>query len=123
AALEDDLNFPRAIAELFRLAKAARRATSSEDRAVHKAALLEAGSLLGLLQQSPAAWFGSGGKDVQDEASIQRLVDARSAARAMDDYATADQLRDELLALGIAVEDKAGGPTWRRVRQPEPDLQ
>jgi len=108
-ALEDDLNFPGAIAELFRIAKAARQATTVADRATCKAALRDAGGLLGLLQQDPAAWFGQPSEEDGDTAGIQRLVEARLAARSARDYATADRIRAELAALGITVEDRADG--------------
>ena len=114
AALEDDLNFPGAIAELFRIAKAARRATTVADRAACRAALRNAGGLLGLLQQDPAAWFGQPSGEDGGTARIQRLVEARQAARAGRDYATADRIRAELAALGITVEDRADGSAWRR---------
>ena len=114
AALEDDLNFPQAIAELFRLAKAARRATTIEDRAACKAALRDAGSLMGLLQQDPATWFEQPAGEDEDTAGIQRLVEARSAARSAGDYATADRIREELAALGVEVQDQADGPVWQR---------
>lgn len=114
AALEDDLNFPTAIAEVFRIAKAARQATTVADRAAYKAALREAGGLLGLLQEEPAAWFGQTTGDDGGTARIQRLVEARSAARSARDYATADRIRDELAALGVAVQDRADGPAWQR---------
>ena len=116
AALEDDLNFPGAIAELFQLAKAARQAETAEDRASYKAALREAGALLGLLQQNPADWFGRPAEDDSDTATIQRLVEERFAARSARDFATADQIRDELTALGVTVEDHADGSAWRRTR-------
>jgi len=114
AALEDDLNFPAAIAELFRIAKAARQATTVADRATYKAALREAGGLLGLLQQDPVAWLQQSVEEDHDTATIQRLVEARLAARAGRDYATADRIRAELAALGITVEDRADGSAWRR---------
>ena len=115
SALDDDLNFPRAIAELFQLAKAARRATTSQDRAARKAALLSAGDLLGLLQQDPVAWFRQQEGDDGDTAEIQRLIDARLAARSARDYAKADRLRDKLAALGVEVQDRSDGPAWRRI--------
>ncbi|WP_421709210.1 cysteine--tRNA ligase [Algihabitans sp.] len=114
AALEDDLNFPGAIAELFRMAKAARQATAQADRTAYKAALRGAGHLLGLLQQDPAAWFGQPSGADEATAEIQRLVDARQAARSARDYATADRIRDQLVAVGVVVEDRAEGPVWRR---------
>ena len=115
AALEDDLNFPRANAELFRLAKEARRATTMEARAAHKAALRDAGALLGLLQQDPVAWFEQHTGEVADAARIRGLVEARSAARAARDYATADRIRDELAALGVEVQDQADSSAWQRI--------
>ena len=114
AALDDDLNFPGAIAELFQLAKAARRATYTADRAAYKAALREAGDLLGLLQADPAVWLEQPSGDDEDIAKIERLVEARHAARLAKDYAAADRVRDELAALGVTVEDRADGPIWRR---------
>ncbi len=114
AALEDDLNFPGAIAELFRIAKAARRATTVADRAACRAALRSAGGLLGLLQRDPADWFGQPSGEDGSAARIRRLVEARQAARAGRDYATADRIRAKLAALGIAVDDHADGSTWRR---------
>ena len=114
AALEDDLNFACAIAELFRIAKAARQATTAADCARHKAALREAGRLLGLLQEDPAVWFGQPDGEDRETAWIQRLVEARRAARSVRDYATADRIRAELASLGIIVEDRADGSAWRR---------
>ena len=115
AALEDDLNFPGAIAELFRIAKAARRATTVADRAAYKAALRDAGYVLGLLQQEPGTWLGQTSEENADAAAIQRLVEARQAARSTRDYATADRIRAELASLGITVQDRADGPAvWRR---------
>ncbi|MEO1192417.1 MAG: cysteine--tRNA ligase [Pseudomonadota bacterium] len=114
AALDDDLNFPAAIAELFHLAKAARKAETPTERGAYKAALREAGSLLGVLQQDPADWFGLAAEDEAEAAEIQRLVDARLAARSARDYDTADRIRAELASLGITVEDRAEGSAWRR---------
>ena len=38
----------------------------------------------------------------------------RTAAKAAKDFATADQIRDDLAARGITVEDTADGPIWYR---------
>lgn len=114
AALEDDLNFPEAIAALFGLAKAARQATTDDDRAAHKKVLLEAGDLLGLLQEEPASWFGQPEVESEDAAKIQGLVDAREIARLDRDFAAADRIRDELAVLGVEIQDRPDGPTWQR---------
>ena len=116
AALDDDLNTPLALAELARIGSEARRASGLAERARLKAELLGAGLALGLLQQPPAAWFGSASVDSDDDARIQALIDARSAAKAARDFARADAIRDALAAEGIVLEDTAGGVRWVRRR-------
>lgn len=111
AALCDDLNTPQALAELSVLADAARQSGSAEA----KAALLGGGQLLGLLQQAPEAWFRRGDEAI-DEARIEDLLEQRRAARASRDFARADAIRDELAALGIAIEDGAQGTRWSIVK-------
>ncbi len=114
AALDDDLNLPAAIAELFGIAKSARQASTVEERAGYKSALREAAGVLGLLQDDPAGWFGQIADDDESTADIQRLVDEREAARLAKDFATADRIRDELASLGVKVEDGADGSAWRK---------
>ena len=116
AALCDDLNTPQALAEISQLADAARRATGVE-RAAAKAALLGGASLLGLLQEEPEAWFrqGSPGESV-DAAAIEAKLEERRAARAAKDFARSDAIRDELKAMGIAIEDGAQGTRWSVVK-------
>jgi cysteinyl-tRNA synthetase len=46
--------------------------------------------------------------------SCASSVTARSAAKAAEDYAEADRIRDELTSRGIVLEDSATGTTWRR---------
>jgi len=113
AALCDDLNTPAALAEIVRLAGEARRAEGAEARSQAKAALLGAGSALDLLQQAPADWFARG-VSADDDSRIQALVDARIEAKQARDFARADALRDELKALGIAIEDTPAGVRWKR---------
>ncbi|WP_457322387.1 DALR domain-containing protein, partial [Stenotrophomonas sp. P5_B8] len=115
AALDDDLNTPQALAELARIAGEARKAAPGE-QAQWKTALLGAGLALGLLQQDPAAWFGNAPGDADDDARIQGLIDARSAAKQARDFARADALRDQLAAEGIVLEDTAQGVRWARKR-------
>jgi cysteinyl-tRNA synthetase len=51
-----------------------------------------------------------GGTDV--EATMDALLARRQAARAERDFALADTIRDELAALGVAIEDTPGGARW-----------
>ena len=78
AALEDDLNTPKAFAELFALAHRANTSSDDSERRDLKAQLLAAGSLLGLLGQDPAAWFQETGASSLEPAEIERLIEARS---------------------------------------------
>jgi cysteinyl-tRNA synthetase len=113
AALCDDLNTPQALAELAQQADAARQASTPAARHAAKAALLGAGSMLGLLQQEPEAWFkrDSGGNEVDADA-VDALIEARRAARAAKDWARADAIRDQLAALGVTIEDGPQGTRW-----------
>lgn len=112
AALEDDLNTPEALAELFALVRAANSTDDDDRRRQLKAAILGCGELLGLLQQDPEQWFS--GDDELDHQQIDSLVTERDQARADRDFARADQIRDQLDALNIIVEDGAEGSRWRK---------
>ena len=114
-ALDDDLDTPKVLAEIAGIAAAARKASSPEERATLKAALLGAGRALGLLQMDPAEWFARGADD-SDDVRIQALVDERNAAKAERDFARADAIRKELADEGILLEDTAQGVRWVRKR-------
>jgi len=115
-ALLDDLNTPRALAEMFGVARSLNKAESGDERRQLAAQLLAAGDLVGLLTQDPEAWF-AGIAAVDGELSadeIEALLAERKAARAARDFARADAIRDRLAAEGIAIEDGADGTRWRR---------
>jgi cysteinyl-tRNA synthetase len=114
AALDDDLNTPAALAEIARIAGEARKAVDTSERERLKRELLGAGLALGLLQQTPAAWFGRGASN-EDDARIQALIDERIAAKQARDFARADAIRDQLAGEGILLEDTAQGVRWKRV--------
>jgi cysteinyl-tRNA synthetase len=110
AALEDDLNTPKALAELAQIAK-----SFATDKTRAKAQLLAAGKLLGLLQQDPQVWFqGASGDAATGASEIEAQIAARKAARANKNFAESDRIRDALAAQGIIIEDSPQGTTWRR---------
>jgi cysteinyl-tRNA synthetase len=113
AALEDDLNTPQAFAELFALAHRANASSDEGERRALKGQLLAAGSLLGLLGQDPAAWFRDTGAVSLEPAEIERLIEARAAARSAKDFAEADRIRDQLAAAGVVLEDGPQKTRWR----------
>jgi cysteinyl-tRNA synthetase len=117
AALCDDLNTPKALAELAMLARKANKAESFEDRKRAKAELLGAGQLLGILGMEPQAWLSRGGVDADEDttAEIDALVHARLEARSARNWAEADRLRGELAARGVEVTDSKDGPSWRYI--------
>ncbi len=112
-ALLDDLNTPAAIAELHQLAKALNKAQEAEKPAA-KAALLMGGAVLGVLAEDPAEWLSKGTEEGLSGEAIDALLIERAQAKADRDFARADEIRDELNAAGIIIEDSAAGATWRR---------
>ena len=111
-ALSDDINTPRAIAEIYALARTLETADDDAGRARAKGELVAAGALLGLLQSKPDSWF-EGGADEELKARIDGLLKDRDEARRSKDWATADRIRGELDGMGVVVMDGPEGATWR----------
>jgi cysteinyl-tRNA synthetase len=113
AALEDDLNTPKAMAELAAIVKALNQ-SSPGDQPRLKGELLAAGRLMGVLQQDPTAWFSAAKTSSGvDAAEVERLIAERLAARKARDFKEADRLRDAITALGVVIEDRPDGTKWR----------
>ncbi len=117
AALEDDLGTPDALAEMNRVARRLGQGLGENEEPAKLQSLagelLADGELIGLLVQSPEAWFKGAAGD--DDAAIDALVAERDQARADRNFARADELRDQLQTMGIELEDGAGSTRWRRV--------
>jgi len=114
AALEDDINTPKAMAEFFALAKALNKADDAAEKQRLAAIMQAAGDLMGILQSDPDEWFAGHVEGELSADEIEALIKKRNVARADKDFATADAVRDQLAAAGIRIEDGAGGTTWRR---------
>jgi cysteinyl-tRNA synthetase len=101
--LDDDLNVSAALAAIFELVRElnrrlAARALSTSDARRAAAALRDFDMVLAVIDEAEPLPTGA-----------QQLLDRRAAARAARDWAAADQLRDELHALGVVVEDTPDG--------------
>ncbi|HET7616603.1 MAG TPA: cysteine--tRNA ligase [Bacillales bacterium] len=110
AAMDDDFNTANAFSVLFDLAKEAnvylREKNTSRKVLQDLLALFEeAGSVLGVKLTKET--------EVLDE-EIETLIEKRENARKERNFALADQIRDELKADGVILEDTPQGVRWRR---------
>ncbi|HEX4332525.1 MAG TPA: cysteine--tRNA ligase [Usitatibacter sp.] len=105
-AMNDDFDTPIAFAVLHELRGEVNRGKSPKLSALLKAL----GATIGLLQTDPAA-FLQGGMTVD----VDALLAERREAKKAKNYARADEIRKQVEAMGIAIEDKPGGTTaWRK---------
>ncbi|MEJ2307709.1 MAG: cysteine--tRNA ligase [Gammaproteobacteria bacterium] len=116
-AMKDDFNTPEALAAMFELARDLNKARDEDPgKAAGLAAQLRyLGGILGILQDDPEAWLKGGVSQAgPSDEEIEAMIEQRIQARAARNWAEADRIRDELDALGIVLEDGAGGTSWRR---------
>jgi cysteinyl-tRNA synthetase len=114
AALEDDINTPKALAELFAVARALNKSNDPVEIEQLAAQMYAAGDLLGLLRSDPEEWFAGHVEGDMPANEIEALIAQRNEARAAKDFTTADAIRDQLAEAGVAIEDGPDGTTWRR---------
>jgi cysteinyl-tRNA synthetase len=116
AAMDDDFNTPVAMSVLFDLAHEINRQRKTDiNKASQLAGLLcQLSNVLGLGNQNPDA-FLQGSVAPEDAIKIEQLIAAREQARADKDWSRADEIRDELVAMQITIEDDATGTTWRKL--------
>ena len=115
AAMDDDFNTALALSVMSDVRQGLNKAHEQQqlEQQRYLAGLLIAfGDVLGLFQQDAASFLAG---DSDDAAKIEGLIAQRNQARADKDWAKADQVRDELTAMGVILEDAAGKTTWRRV--------
>lgn len=125
--LIDDFNTPRALALIGEVARIANELTESKKKPkddvaftlfVARQALTGASYLLGFLQEDPATALLEI-RDLKvallgiDADKVEELIAARIAARGERDWARADAIRDELLAMSIEIMDSTDGTAWR----------
>jgi cysteinyl-tRNA synthetase len=114
AALEDDINSPKALAEMFVQARQLNKSTDENERRSLATGLLAGGDLLGIMQIDPEDWFSDPGCSDLSNDEIDAMLIQRKEARANRDFAAADEIRDHLAAQGVTIEDAPSGARWRR---------
>jgi cysteinyl-tRNA synthetase len=109
--LDDDLNTSVALAAIHNL-------TREVNTAIADHALLadDQRETIALIERFDNVLniFGAGAQVEMLEAEIQALIDERQEARRRRDFARADEIRDQLAARGITLEDTKGGVRWKR---------
>ena len=109
-AMDDDFNTAAALASVHDLVRdvntvMANEGLRSEDRDAVLDAVAKVDSVLGI--------FGENVDDSLD-AEIEALVEERQEARRQRDFARSDEIRDDLAARGIILEDTKNGVRWKR---------
>ena len=108
-AMDDDLNTADAISVIFELVKfvnmTALESSSKEYLASLKEKIVLLTDILGIKVEK---------KEELLDADIEALIEERQAARKAKDFKRADEIRDELSAKGIILEDTRAGVKWKR---------
>ena len=109
AAMEDDLNTADAISIIFEMVKLANSNISSVNAKVFIQEVYDKIAklcdILGIITKVESEILDS---------DIEALIEARQAARKAKDFAKADEIRDQLAAQGIILEDTREGVKWKR---------
>jgi cysteinyl-tRNA synthetase len=110
AALDDDLNTAEALAVIHDFARETNiaiveKTVKADDQK----------ALLALVDRFDSVFniFGETKQELLDS-EIQALIDERQSARAQKNFARADEIRNQLIAMGIILEDTKDGLRWRR---------
>jgi len=115
AAMQDDLNTAAALGAIFVLVQALNSAIDAEeigagDVPAIRAAFDEFDRVLGVLSLRRA----EDARPPVPVEEIERLIEARHAARRRRDFVAADQIRNDLATRGVLLEDNPGGTRWKR---------
>ena len=112
-AVSDDINTPKALSELFALAKSINNAKTDKEAKDIASVLIGSANLLGLMNEDPEKWFDSDA-DV-DEVLVEQMLKDREEARLNKDFVKADEIRQKIESLGVSIEDGPEGPLWKKL--------
>ena len=109
AAMDDDFNTADAVSAVFEYVKFCNTNVSGENSKAYidalYAKLKELCDVLGIIVEKEAEIL---------DADIEKLIKERQDARKEKNFARADEIRDELAAMGIILKDTREGVTWKR---------
>jgi len=111
-AMDDDINTADAIAAIFDIVKEVNSsitANSKSSKAIidfSYSLIRELGGVLGIAQKQ---------KEDNLDSEIEELINLRQQARKEKNWKLADEIRDKLKAMGIALEDTPQGVKWKRI--------
>lgn len=116
--MDDDLNCPKAIAAVFGLVHHVEKALGDEGLNPENASavgkyLEEINGVLGIFYEIEGAGADEDKHEMELSNELQDLFERRLKARSDKDWALADELRDELAAAGVIVQDSQEGSTWQ----------
>ncbi|WP_434931529.1 cysteine--tRNA ligase [Shewanella sp. HL-SH5] len=115
SAMDDDFNTPEAYSVLFDMVREINRLKLTDMAAASAlgVSLQQLTSVLGIVSQTPDAFFKGEGTDYE-VAEIEALIVERNRARTEKDWPAADVARDRLNELGVVLEDGPSGTSWRK---------
>ncbi len=119
AAMDDDLGTPAAVAAIHDVVREGNRLLADGDSPALRGNAASVRRMLSVLGLDPADphWSGESSDSAERLTSavdvlVGALLDQRQTARAAKDFAAADQIRDQIAAAGIEIEDTPAGPRW-----------
>ena len=115
AAMDDDFNTAEAFGVLFELVTEINKQKGENMDLANQLGklLVRLGGILGILQSSPADFLHGDELIEIDAATIDRLIAEREKARVEKNWVLADEIRDQLTAMKVVVEDGADSSSWR----------
>jgi cysteinyl-tRNA synthetase len=124
-AMDDDFNTAKAVGHVFesirRLNRRMDESGNQEDGTRLQSVLadfISVGKVLGIGTEDPAGFFQKKKtkvlkKEAVDGALVEKLIAERTQARNENNWSRADQIRDQLAAMNVLLEDRPEGTVWK----------
>ena len=109
SSLSDDINTPKAISVLHSMFKDLKKDPDNNEL---RSSFIKSANFMGLLFSKPSNWLKEDNNI--DTKVIDKLIEERNRARQSRDFSVADNIRDQLLDMGVVLEDKNDITTWKK---------